>query len=70
VNLNYSELDRAQILLQINQLKPGKKIRFGKVSIVHNRIKSNYTIMLEGNYIEETIDLDVIVNSVIGLNRD
>jgi hypothetical protein len=64
------ELDRAKLLSQIQLLKPGKKIRFGKVSIVHNRIKSNYTIILDGQYIEETIDLDVIVNSIIDLDRD
>jgi hypothetical protein len=64
------ELDRSHILLQIQQLKPGKKIRFGKVSIVHNRTRHNYTIILDGHYIEETIELEVIVNSIIGLNRD
>jgi hypothetical protein len=64
------ELDRAQLLSQIQQLKPGKKIRFGKVSIIHNRIKRNYTIILNGYYIEETIDLDVVVNSIIDLDRD
>lgn len=65
-----SKLDRAQILAQIQLLKPGKKIRFGKVSIIHNRIKCNYLIMLEGNYIEETIDLEVTVNWIIDLGRD
>jgi hypothetical protein len=64
------ELDRTQFLSQIQQLKPGQKIRFGKVLIVHNRIKRNYTIILDGHYIEETIDLDVIVNSMIDLNRE
>ena len=64
------KLDRSDILLQIQQLKPGKKIRFGKVSIVHNRIRRNYTIILDGYYIEETIDLEVMVNSIIEFNRD
>jgi hypothetical protein len=64
------ELDLSHILLQIQRLKPGTKIRFGKVVIVHNRIKSNYTIILGGYYIEETIDLELIVNSIIDLNRD
>ncbi len=64
------ELDRVQIFSQIQQLKPGKKIRFGKVSIVHNRIKCNYLIILDGHYIEETIDLEVTVNWIIDLNRD
>jgi hypothetical protein len=64
------ELDRSQLLLQLQLLKPGKKIRFGKMSIVHNRIKCNYTIILDGHYIGETIDLDIIVNSIIDLDRD
>jgi hypothetical protein len=64
------ELDRSHILLQIQQLKPGKKIRFRKVLIVHNRIKRNYTIILDGHYIEETINLEVVVNSIIDLDRD
>jgi hypothetical protein len=64
------KLDRAQLLLQLQLLKPGKKMRFGKVSIVHNRIKRNYTIILDGHYIEETIDLEVTVNWIIDLDRD
>ena len=64
------ELDRAQILLQLQLLKPGEKIRFGKVLIVHNRTRCTYTIILDGYYIEETIDLEVTVNWIIDLDRD
>jgi hypothetical protein len=64
------KLDRAQILAQLQILKPGKKIRFGRVLIVHNRVKGNYTIILDAHYIEETIDLEVTVNWIIDLDRD
>jgi hypothetical protein len=65
-----AQFDREQIVTLIQALKPGKKIKFGKVTIVYNRTRGNYTIMLAGAYIEETIDIEDIVNSVIGLNQD
>jgi hypothetical protein len=65
-----SEFDREQIVTLVRALKPGKKIKFGKVMIVHNRVRGDYSIMLEGAHIEYTIDLAVIMSSVIGLNHD
>jgi hypothetical protein len=64
------QFDREQIVTLVQALKPGKKIKFGKVTIVYNRVRGNYTIMLAGAYIEETINIEDIVNSVIGLNQD
>jgi hypothetical protein len=64
------QFDREQIVTLVQALKPGKKIKFGKVTIVYNRTRGNYTIMLAGAYIEETINIEDIVNSVIGLNQD
>ncbi len=64
------QFDREQIVALVQALKPGKKIKFGKVMIVYNRTRGNYTIMLAGAYIEETINIEDIVNSVIGLNQD
>jgi hypothetical protein len=68
--MSNSEFDREQIIALVQALKPGKKTKFGKVTIVFNRVNGNYTIMHAGYQIEDTINIADIVNSVIGLNHD